>query len=65
MKITLNFEVANQAKKNGTYPIYLRATEHGHHFKLALDVYVTNRKNFIVQAKKDNWINEQYKHSIE
>ena len=31
MKITLNFEVANQAKKNGTYPIYLRAMENTHH----------------------------------
>ena len=57
MKITMNFEVSSQAKKNGTYPIFLRATENGRHFKMALDVYVTNRKNFTAQAKKDNWIN--------
>jgi len=59
MKISLNFEVSYQAKRNGTYPIFLRATEKGHHFKLALDVYVTNRKNFTVQAKKDNWISSK------
>jgi len=41
MKITLNFEVSYQAKKNGTYPIFLRATENGHHFKLALDAFAT------------------------
>lgn len=56
MKITLNFEVNSLPKKNGTYPILLRATENGHHSKKALDVYVTDRKNFDPKAKRENWV---------
>ena len=58
-KITLNFEVAARAKKNGTYPIYLRVTESNQHFKKMLGVYVFNRKNFNPQAKKETWINSK------
>lgn len=58
-RITLNFEVAARAKKNGTYPIYLRITEDSHHLKQVLDVYVLNRKNFNAQARKESWINSK------
>lgn len=57
MRVTLNFEVASRARKNGTYPIYLRATENSIHYKQTLDVYVSDRRNFDPQAKKENWIN--------
>ena len=57
--ISLNFEVAARAKKNGTYSIYLRVTENSQHFKQVLDVYVYNRNNFNAQAKKEAWINSK------
>ena len=62
-KITLNFEVSAKAKKNGTYPIYLRITEDCQHFKQVLNVYVHNRKNFNAQAKKEAWISIRETHS--
>lgn len=57
--ITLNLEVAARAKKNGTYPIYLRVTEDSRHFKQVLDVYVHNRNNFNAQAKIEAWISSK------
>lgn len=62
-KITLNFEVSGQQKKNGIFTIYLRATENCRHFKLALEVYVLNSKNFNAQAKKECWINSKEPYS--
>lgn len=59
MKITLNFEVNSLPKKNGTFPIFLRATEDGRHYKQALEVYVGDRKNFDPKAKRENWINSK------
>lgn len=62
-RITLNFEVSSRPKKNGTYPIYLRLTENSQHYKLVLDVFIHNRKNFNSQAKKEAWINNKELHA--
>jgi len=59
MRITLNFEPNSYAKKNGTFTIYLRATENGYHHKMGLDVYVADRKNFNSHATKENWISSK------
>lgn len=56
MRITTNFEVASVPKRNGLYPIFLRVTENSKHHKMALGVYVQNKKNFTPHAKHKAWI---------
>lgn len=56
-RLTTNLEIASRPKKNGNYPIYIRITENGKHYKQILDVYVSDKKNFNAHAKLGTWIN--------
>lgn len=56
MKTTFNFEVSAEAKRDGTYPVYLRITENSRHTKIRLDAYVRDKSHFKAQAPRNNWI---------
>lgn len=56
MNTTFNFEVSSEAKKDGTYPVYLRITENSRHTKIRLDAYVRDKSHFKAQAPRNNWI---------